>query len=280
MTTAREHAAEKRVTMTDARGYARPNGEAPAGHTPGTPCWVSLMVHGLEATEEFYGALFGWEFRPGPRQLGPYVRALHDGCPVAGIGVLPPDRQLPVAWTPYFASDDVDLTADAVRSCGGTIGVGPLDAADAGRLAIGSDPSGAVFGIRQASARTGPAVTGVPGAPAWNELTTYDAAHVAKFYETVFGHEEHTDSPAADHVTLHLAGRPVAAVHGLGNALPRDRGPHWTTYFVVTDVDDAVDRVRDLGGQVLAPPHNSDHGRVAMVADPEDARFALLQPAQ
>lgn len=280
MTTAREHAAEKRVTMTDARGHARPNGEAPARHTPGTPCWVSLMVHGLDAIEEFYGALFGWEFRPGPRQLGPYVRALLDGRPVAGIGVLPPDRHLPVAWTPYFASDDVGLTADAVRACGGTVGVGPLDADDAGRLAIGSDPCGAVFGVWQASARTGPAVTGVPGAPAWNELTTYEAAHVAKFYETVFGHEQRTDTSPADHVTLHLAGRPVAGVHGLGSALPHERGPHWTTYFVVTDVDRAVDRVRDLGGRVLDPPHDGAHGRVAVVADPEGARFALLRDAR
>jgi predicted enzyme related to lactoylglutathione lyase len=178
------------------------------------------MVHGLEATEEFYGALFGWEFRPGPQQLGPYVRALLDGREVAGIGVLPPDRDLPVAWTPYFASDDVDLTADVVRSCGGTVGVGPLDAADAGRLAIGSDPHGAVFGVWQAAASPGTAVTGVPGTPAWNELTTFESAHTAKFYETVFGYdEEPAVSADPDHVTLRLDGRPVVGIHGVGNAL-------------------------------------------------------------
>ncbi|MBT3154108.1 VOC family protein [Streptomyces sp. CHD11] len=266
--------------MTEARGNARPNGEAPARYAPGTPCWVSLMVHGLEATERFYGALFGWEFcpGPGPEQLGPYVRALLDGQPVAGIGVLPPDRHLPVAWTPYFASDDADTTAAAVRICGGTIGVGPLDAADAGRLAIGSDPCGAVFGIWQPAAHTGQALVGAPGTPAWNELTTYETTHVAKFYETVFGHEEErTASADRDHVTLRLAGRPVAAVHGLGDALPRDRGPHWTTYFTVADTDDAVDQVLHLGGRVLTRPHDSDHGRVAEVADPEGARFAVVQ---
>lgn len=264
--------------MTDAWENARPNGEAPARHAPGTPCWVSLMVHGLEATEEFYGALFGWEFRPGPEQLGPYVRALLDGHPVAGIGVLPPDRHLPIAWTPYFASDDVDATADAVRSRGGTIGVGPLDAADAGRLAIGSDPCGAVFGIWQPPAHTGPAATGTPGTPVWNELTTYESAHVAKFYGTVFDYEEERAVSAdRDHVTLRLDGRPVAAVHGLGDAVPRDRGPHWLTYFDVRDLDDAVDRVGRLGGLVLGPPHDGDHGRVALVADPEGARFALAQ---
>ncbi|MFI9821188.1 VOC family protein [Streptomyces sp. NPDC052013] len=264
--------------MTDARGSARHNGEWPARHAPGTPCWVSLMVHGLDATQEFYQALFGWEFRPGPQQLGPYVRALLDGHEVAGIGVLPPDRHLPVAWTPYFASSHVDQTAETVRSCGGTIGVGPLDASPAGRLAIGSDPSGAVFGIWQAAEHTGTAVTGVPGTPAWNELTTFESASVAKFYETVFGYdEEPVVSADLDYVTLHLDGRPVAGVYGAGSAVPRDRGPHWTTYFTVADLDDAVEHVVHLGGQVLKPPRDGSHGRTAAVADPEGARFSLLQ---
>ncbi|MEU6257413.1 VOC family protein [Streptomyces sp. NPDC047043] len=264
--------------MTEARGSAGPNGETHARHTPGTPCWVSLMVHGLAATQEFYGSLFGWQFEPGPQQLGPYVRALLDGHEVAGIGQLPPDRHLPIAWTPYLASDDVDLTAETVRLCGGTIGVGPLDAAEAGRLAIGSDPSGAVFGIWQAAAHRGTAITGVPGTPAWNELLTFESASVAKFYETVFGYEEEpVVSADFDYVTLHIEGRPVAGIHGVGNALPRDRGPHWMTYFEVADTDDAVTRLVDLGGHVLKSPRDSAHGRVATVSDPEGARFSLIQ---
>lgn len=239
------------------------------------------MVHGPDTARMFYEALFGWEFRPGPQQLGPYARALLDGCEVAGIGLLAPDRHLPVAWTPYFASVDVDRTAETVRSCGGTIGVGPLDAAEAGRLAIGSDPSGAVFGIWQASAHLGRAVTGVPGAPAWNELTTFESERVAKFYATVFGHTVRPEVSAdLDYVTLSVEGRPVAGIHGVGNGLPRDRGPHWTTYFTVADVDDTVDHVLHLGGQVLERPHDSARGRVATVADPEGARFSLLQGPQ
>ncbi|MEY9994873.1 putative enzyme related to lactoylglutathione lyase [Streptomyces sp. V4I8] len=264
--------------MTEARGSAGPNGETHARHTPGTPCWVSLMVHGLAATQEFYGALFGWEFQPGPQQLGPYVRALLDGREVAGIGQLPPDRHLPIAWTPYLASNDADLTADTVRLCGGTVGVGPLDAAEAGRLAICSDPSGAVFGIWQSAAHGGTAITGVPGTPAWNELLTFESVNVAKFYESVFAYEEEpVVSADFDYVTLHIDGRPVAGIHGVGTALPRDRGPHWMTYFEVADTDGAVDRVVDLGGHVLGPAHDSVHGRVATVADPEGARFSLIQ---
>ncbi|MGW0823014.1 VOC family protein [Streptomyces sp. NPDC002845] len=262
--------------MTEARESAGLNGDV---YPPGTPCWVSLMVHGMAATQDFYGALFGWEFQPGPQQLGPYVRALLDGHEVAGIGQLPADRHLPIAWTPYFASDDVDLTAETVRHCGGTIGVGPLDAAEAGRLAIGSDPSGAVFGVWQAAQHLGTTITGVPGTPAWNELLTRDTESVAKFYEAVFGYEgEPAVSASADfdHVTLRVKGRPVAGLHGLGPALPRDRGPHWITYFEVTDTAEAADRVVELGGQVREPTHDTTHGQVAVVADPEGAMFALV----
>ncbi|MFE1251546.1 VOC family protein [Streptomyces sp. NPDC058741] len=267
--------------MTDARESAGPNGGGPARHAPGTPCWVSLMVHGLAVTEEFYGALFGWEFRPGAQQLGPSVRALLDGQEVAGIGQLPPGRHLPIGWTPYFASEDADLTAESVRGCGGTIGVGPLDAADAGRLAIGSDPSGAVFGIWQSAAHLRTAVSDAAGTPAWNELLTYESASVAKFYRTVFGHEEEpVVSADLDYVTLRLDGRPVAGIHGLGGCLPRDRGAHWVTYFLVSDLGDALDHLTHLGGQVLRPAHDSAHGRVATVTDPEGAQFALVERAR
>ncbi len=264
--------------MTEARGSAGPNGATHARHAPGTPCWVSLMVHGPAATQEFYGALFGWEFQPGPRQLGPYVRALLNGEEVAGIGQLPPDRHLPVAWTPYLASNDADLTAHTVRLCGGTVGVGPLDAAEAGRMAICSDPSGAVFGIWQTAAHRGTAVTGVPGTPAWNELLTFESVNVAKFYETVFGYEEEAEVSAdPDCVTLCVDGRPVAGIRGVGTALRRDRGPHWMTYFEVADTDEALARVVELGGHALGPAQDSPYGRVATVSDPEGARFALIR---
>ncbi|MBA2809553.1 VOC family protein [Streptomyces sp. KM273126] len=260
--------------MTEARGSAGLDGET---YPPGTPCWVSLMVHGMAATQDFYGALFGWEFRPGPQQLGPYVRALLDGHEVAGIGQLPSDRHLPIAWTPYLASADVDKTAAMVRHCGGTVGVGPLDAADAGRMAIASDSSGAVFGIWQAAAHLGTAVAGVPGTPAWNELFTRDAIGVAKFYETVFGYEEESLAAAdVDYVTLRVEGRPVAGIHGVGRSLPRDRGPHWLTSFEVADTDEAVTRVTGLGGHLLKPARDTPHGRVATVADPEGAVFSLV----
>ncbi|CAM5341343.1 hypothetical protein GCM10010222_54000 [Streptomyces tanashiensis] len=249
--------------------------------SPGTPCWVSLMVHGLDATQEFYNALFDWEFVPGPQQLGPYVRALLGGKEVAGIGQLPPDRHLRIAWTPYLATEDADETAESIRCCGGTVAVGPLDAGEAGRLAICSDPAGAVFGVWQAEAHHGTVIAGPPGTPVWNELLTYETSSIGKFYRTVFGYEvEPVASTDHDYATLHVAGAAVASLHGVGNALPRDRGPHWMTYFEVADTDAAAGLVQELGGQVLRPPREGTAGRLALVADPEGAVFTLVRSAE
>ncbi|MFF7778887.1 VOC family protein [Streptomyces tanashiensis] len=249
--------------------------------SPGTPCWVSLMVHGLDATQEFYHALFGWEFVPGPQQLGPYVRALLGGKEVAGIGRLPPDRHLRIAWTPYLATEDADETAESIRCCGGTVAVGPLDAGEAGRLAICSDPAGAVFGVWQAEAHHGTVIAGPPGTPVWNELLTYETSSIGKFYRTVFGYEvEPVVSADHDYATLHVAGAAVASLHGVGNALPRDRGPHWMTYFEVADTDAAAGLVQELGGRVLRPPREGTAGRLALVADPEGAVFTLVRSAE
>ncbi|MEU5214486.1 VOC family protein [Streptomyces sp. NPDC020742] len=255
--------------------------EAATRRMPGAPCWVSLLAHSLPATQEFYGALFGWEFRPGPRHFGPYARAFLDGREVAGIGELAPDRDLPVAWTTYLASNDADVTAEQIRCCGGTVGVGPLDADDdAGRMAIGSDPQGAIFGIWQGRTMMGTAITGEPGTPAWNELVTQDTASVGPFYEHVFGFETEPSAPAGgadDYLTLSLKGRAVAGIHGVGGDRLRDGGPHWLTYFAVPHTDAAVRRVTELGGHVLAAAHDSPHGRLATVADPEGAVFAVIE---
>ncbi|MFE7120693.1 VOC family protein [Streptomyces sp. NPDC057654] len=246
--------------------------------TPGTPCWTSLMVHSLAATQEFYSGLFGWTYHSGPGQLGPYVRAELDGRPVAGIGELPPGRQLPVSWTTYLASDDADATAERIRCCGGTVGVGPLEAEEEGRLVIAMDPSGATFGVWEGRRHLGAQGAGVPGTPVWHELLTAETTMIAKFYESVFGYE--TEAVVAadfDYLTLNVNGAPAAAIHGVGNALPRDQGPRWMTYFETADTDAAAGLVAELGGQVLAPPRDAAPGRLATVADPEGAVFSLLR---
>ncbi|EFL22725.1 glyoxalase [Streptomyces himastatinicus ATCC 53653] len=261
--------------------------EAATRRTPGTPCWTSLMVHSLAATQDFYHALFDWEFTPGPQQLGAYVRAVRDGVPVAGLGELPPERQLPVSWMTYLASHDADETAEMIRACGGTVAVGPLDADEAGRMLIAADPEGAVFGVWQEEEHAVLRESGPPGTPVWHELTARESGAVAKFYQMVFGYEADGTRSASPpepgepgRRTLHLAGQPVCAIRSVGRALPRDRGAHWMTHFAVRDVDEAVRRVAELGGRVVEPPSDRATGRAALVTDREGAAFTVVRAAE
>ena len=143
---------------------------------PGAIVHLEIPADDTAAAREFWGSLFGWQFEYRAQPFAPYARAVLNGRPIAGLGEMPPDRRMPVAWTTYFASDDVDDTTARIRSCGGTVAVGPLDAADAGRMSIASDPLGAIFGVWQAKTEHGVELTGEPGTLAWNELLTTDAS--------------------------------------------------------------------------------------------------------
>lgn len=249
------------------------------GHAPGTPCWASAMVHDLAGSQEFYGGLFGWEFTAGPRQLGPYVRAVLDGREVAGLGETPVGRQFPVAWMPYLASDDADATADLIRVCGGTVAVGPIDAGPTGRLVVAADPGGASFGVWQGADHTGlvPSETGGPGTPTWFELVTHTTTGPGVFYPAVFGYGTTPMPGEQDRLTLSLDDRPVASVHGTDGEQPSAHGPHWKTCFAVRDTESAVRRAAALGGRLIREPHRTPHGIRATVWDPEGAEFSVLQ---
>ncbi|WNI18428.1 hypothetical protein [Actinacidiphila sp. ITFR-21] len=67
--------------------------EVPSRRSPGTPCWASLMAERAERAQDFHGALFGWEFAPGPPQLGRYTLAPPDprSRPPAHAPPTPPD---------------------------------------------------------------------------------------------------------------------------------------------------------------------------------------------
>ncbi|MBU7600337.1 VOC family protein [Streptomyces sp. P38-E01] len=250
--------------------------EAPVQPSPGTPCWVSLMARDLGASKTFYGELLGWEFRPGPQRLGPYVRARLGELDVAGLGEISPDRRLPVTWLPYFATDDADVTCALIRECGGTVGVGPMDSEWGGRVAIAADPVGAAFGIWQTDGRPGVSPDGTPGTFVWNELLVRECVQVTTFYSAVFGYRiEPLGTPERELRTLLLNGRPVGSVRGTD--LPEDGGASWVTYFAVPDVEAALRLLRKLGGTVVREVRDSAYGRFARVKDPEGGPFSLIE---
>jgi predicted enzyme related to lactoylglutathione lyase len=137
---------------------------------PGAPSWVSLLAHDPAAARAFYGPLLGWSFERVRVEGGSYSVASVQGVHVAGISSLPDHGHFSATWTTFFGVTDVDAAARRVRERMGTVGLGPVGAW-AGRIAIATDPEGAVFGLWQG--RVGP-VRNLPlnGAPSWIELAT------------------------------------------------------------------------------------------------------------
>ncbi|MFE3323669.1 VOC family protein [Streptomyces sp. NPDC059176] len=236
------------------------------------------MARDLHAAEAFYGAVFGWEFRP--TRLGEeFSVAFHEGAPVAGIGALAPRLSVPVAWTPYFAVDDADATASRIRERSATVAVGPLSFGT-GRAALAADRDGAIFGIWQGRVIPDWSV-GRDKAPAWLELRTRDAFDAAIFYAEVL--DWACELPGCcevtyedDHVVLRHGGDTVARLSG--GAVEAAPDPHvrprWHVYFYVPDIETAVRTAVRLGGSTVAPTMPGSCGRVTL-RDPDGGLFTL-----
>jgi uncharacterized protein len=243
----------------------------------GTPCWVDLGVADIATASAFYAELFGWEAQPGPPEAGGYTAFRKDGRQVAGIGpnMGPPGQ--PPAWITYLAASDAAGTAGRIKAAGGQLLMGPMDVMGLGRMALATDPGGAVFGLWQAGQHTGVQLANEPGSLTWNENLSRDFDGNKAFYEAVFGYE-YGDIGATGfrYATLKTGGSEVGGIGELDSSLPAAVAAHWSVYFAVEDTDAAVATVSGLGGATVRPAWDSPYGRIAIVADPGGAVFSLI----
>ncbi|MGW6914661.1 VOC family protein [Kitasatospora sp. NPDC054939] len=248
--------------------------------TTGTPCWVDLMAKDQQAALDFYRDLLGWQGSPGPAEFGGYAVCELNGRAVAGIGpAMAPEGMPdpPTVWTSYLASTDAQATQEAIVAAGGTLLVPTMDVGDLGRMLVASDPQGAVFGVWQPGEFFGAQVVNEAGALTWNELHTSDVPAATAFYGEAFGIEIELRDGAESYWELRVGGRAVGGVTLLSND-PPGAPAHWLTYFAVDDIDSTTDALVKQGGMVLAPPVELMAGRTAVVADPQGASFAMIQP--
>jgi predicted enzyme related to lactoylglutathione lyase len=241
----------------------------------GTPCWVDISVDDVPKAIAFYSGLFGWDIEQGGPEVGGYSICHHNGRIVAGIGPKMGDPTAPSAWTTYLASEDVDLTADKVKAAGGQVPMPPMDVMEEGRMALGIDGAGCLFGVWQGRKTPGIGLANEPGSLSWNEHLSGDFEVSKAFYQAVFGYEyDDMSGGGFSYAVLKVAGNPAG---GIGS-LPEGRPPGWGVYFAVADTDAAVAKVTDLGGSVLQPASDTPFGRMAMVADDHNAFFSLITP--
>jgi hypothetical protein len=150
---------------------------------------------------------------------------------------------------------------------------------DLGTMAVFADPGGAVFGVWQPGTFAGAGVVNETGALSWNELNTRDAGGAAAFYGAVFGwHFQVQEIGGGEtYTSLMLDDHPVGGVLDLAERnVPAEIPPHWQVYFVVEDVDAAIEQAGGTGGSVMMEPIETQAGRIAILQDPGGAPFAVI----
>jgi predicted enzyme related to lactoylglutathione lyase len=119
------------------------------------------------------------------------------------------------------------------------------------------------------------------GVPCWVAAVEFDAEEAVEFYTGVFGWEATNLMPPeaeAKYFLCTLGGRRVAAVVSTHGAPPPPTAL-WGTYIWVDDADRAAADVLAAGGAVIGEPFDSPgDGRMAVLADPCGAVFAVWQP--
>jgi uncharacterized protein len=119
-----------------------------------TLCWTELYTTDAASATGFYRDVFGWQTEDVP--FGPMAYTVvspasgGDNASHGGIMQLQPENLASGSrseWHPYFEVADCDAAAALATSRGATALIPPMDAEGVGRLAMFSDPQGAVFAV-------------------------------------------------------------------------------------------------------------------------------------
>jgi len=271
------------------------------GYIPGVPCWVDTSQPDPDAAAAFYRDLFGWEVEDmmPPGSEAKYFVARIRGRDVAAIGSIPEAAPQMATWNTYIWVDSADDTTAKAREAGGGVMMEPFDVMDAGRMAVLTDPEGAVFMLWQPNQHRGARVVNEHGSVNFNGLNTRDVAGAKDFYGAVFGwttldlggaemwtlpgYGDHLekDDPGIRERNAEFGGPSgfedvVATINPIGDDQP-DTPAHWSVTFGVDDADATAAKAGELGGTVMVPPFDAPWVRMSIISDPQGATFIASQ---
>lgn len=251
-------------------------------YEPGTFCWVDLATSDTEGAKTFYGELFGWQAEDMPAGEGSTYSMMNlDGDSVCGLydmGGQMKSRNVPPYWLSYVSVEDAADTVAKARELGGEILEEAFDIPGSGRTAVITDPTGATFPLWQPEGHIGASRVNDPGCLAWNELQTRDHESATSFYNGLFGWSTSPIEKDGNTVYLTIENKgsmnggvmPMSEAHG-------DAPSYWLPYFTVESCDGAVEKIKTLGGNLLAGPMEPGARRIAVVSDPQGAAFAIFE---
>ena len=248
----------------------------------GTPVWYELMTRDPDVAQNFYERVMGWKFEamPGKLDLDYRIASTKDKT-VAGVMRTPEHAQhMPNMWFVYIGVEDVDASAEKVKSLGGRVDIEPTDISGVGRFAFCTDPQGAKFYLLRGNSGEDSAAFAPmkPGHGCWNELVTSDQKSALDFYGKLFGWEHGGAmemGPAGEYTFINHDGEMIG---GMMEPPQKITQPFWNFAMQVTDIDAAKAAVEKSGGTVRMGPSElpDNSGWLIQADDPQGAKIMFV----
>jgi uncharacterized protein len=252
---------------------------------PGKVIWHELLTDTPAQTQQFYTALFGWEFEPLADERLNYLLIRNQGKLIGGMidqTKLSTDADIS-QWVMLLAVADIAAATREVSSAGGTVFTPPTSLGDRGEIAVVADSQGALFALLQT--RDGDPAdsdeTPAAGDFLWHELWTGDAEVAAGFYGKLAPYkiEQKTLGTTEASVDYRLLASGDKTRAGIRTNPFEGLPPIWVNYLRVSDaqaLDSILAKVEALGGEILVPATlRPGGGKVAVISGPSGAGIAL-----
>jgi len=115
-----------------------------------------------------------------------------------------------------------------------------------------------------------------PGTFSWTELITSDQDAAKKFYGAVLGWG-YEDNDMPDDAGVYSMGT-VDGNHVAGMVKNTNMPPHWNSYVAVESADDAANKAKEGGANIMMEPFDvMEAGRMAVIQDPSGAMFSIWE---
>jgi predicted enzyme related to lactoylglutathione lyase len=246
----------------------------------GRHVWSELMTTDPKAAESFYDKVVGWTSEPFAGSPTPYTQFKRAGdVAVAGLMERPEGMNMPPFWSMYIAVPKLEDAVAEVKRLGGSELSGLIEVPTIGRMQMLKDPQGAAFYViqpepREHAADADPQV----GEASWLELMTTDAPAAMTFYQQLLGWQPSEAMDMGEMGKYQMFNRGDRMIGGMMNKPPAmaQVPPFWAIYFLVPDINAAVERVKANGGTILNGPLEVPGGDwIVNGMDPQGAAFSL-----
>lgn len=113
----------------------------------------------------------------------------------------------------------------------------------------------------------------------WNELATSNVQAAKDFYGKMFGWKFYDQNMG--HMTytmIKVNDKDIGGIWAIPNEQQKQIPPHWMSYVLVENCDEAVAKASQHGAAIIKPATNvGECGRFAIITDPTGAHIALWE---